>query len=216
MLSDLPIPILSDILTFLPQSDVVSTALSCKKLHSVSLERLYKRICIRKDPVYHSDLWYIDCSWTTVSGYRALHKREDQNDYIIHLKLDNLIRTLQNTTYGSLIQQVVFLDEVFHFEDSYEQLRQLVSILKEKAINIEVLDAPESILGATSILSLTNIVTDDIDKITNTNHLQSLTIKLHSNSEERVPKSLRSFESLKELILVDEESASLRILKILS
>lgn len=216
MLTELPSVVLSRILSFLPQSDVCSTAQCSKKLHHVSLERLYKRICIRKDPVYHSNIWYIDCSWTTVSGYRSLHKREDQNDYIIHLKLDRLIQSLQNVKYSSLVKEVIILDKVFNYEDSNEQLLDLIETLEDKAKNIEVLDVPDSLLKAVSITSPKKIVTDDIDQIKETKNLKSLTIQLHSNTEERFPSVLPSLNNLEELILIDEESASLRILKTLS
>lgn len=214
-ISDLPSDIWSTVLSFLPQSDVLSTALTSRKLYNVSIERLYNRICIRKDPVYHTDLWYVGSSWTTVSGYRSLHKRDDQNDYILHLKLERLIETLQDAKFSALVRKVTILDKVFSETESSSQVYELIELLREKALNIETIDAPEFLPVSLSIPSLTKFVTDDIEKLRNTKNLKSLTIKLHSNSEERIPKKLPSLQNLSELILVDEENAALRILKLL-
>jgi len=216
MLDRFPSTVISNVLAFVPQTDVVSLASCCQKLYDASVEKLYKRICIRQDPVYQTDTWYIHCSWTTVSGYRSLHKREDQNDYIIYLKLDNLIQSLQKHKYASMVKEVVILDKVFNYDENVEYLNQLINTLKKNATNIEVLEVPDLLSGAPLIPSLIKTATDDIEKVKDFDQLTSLTIKLHSNSEEIIPKTLPSLENIEELVLVDEESASLRILKILS
>ncbi|CCH42001.1 hypothetical protein BN7_1540 [Wickerhamomyces ciferrii] len=216
MLHKLADSLVTDILSFLPQSDILSTLQVSRRLYDLSITKLYKRICIRKDPVYHTDEWFIDSKWTTVSGYRSSHRREDQNDYIIYLKLERLIETLQNTKHSLLIKEVSILGDVFHYKEGEEVLRRFIFTLSERAKCIEILDANSDLVDISKFPNLTRVVTDNVNKLQNTSRLKSLVIDLPGNIDETLIKTNPNFTNLRELVLEDEEFAALRILKIFS
>ncbi|KAH3667113.1 hypothetical protein WICMUC_005460 [Wickerhamomyces mucosus] len=203
--------VLLHIIDFLPQNDLCSLSLTCKKLNKLSSTKLYQNICITRLPVMRSSRWYIDSRFSYISSLRDAMVNDEINDYVIYLKVESLIQSLRNGK-TSLVKNVTILDKVFRNEEDLKSLNELSNILKN-AENIESLDIFDHRLQEVHFPQLKQIdlTTTDGHEIAIPEDKLSITIHAHQGLLKIMdPQNLRSVKSL---TLHDAEIAGLRILK---
>lgn len=210
----LPCDVVDRIISFLPQSDVIALACSQKKFLEPCMRKLYRKIYVRRNPNLHDDGWFVESLRTEVSGLSSMFKREDQNDYLIYLKCAVLVESLAK--YGHYVREFTIYDAVFTEDSDAECLGSVIDALKRFCPNIEKLNVFDERVKAFNTPSMKNCITDDLGEIAGLQPLESLTLKLHKYSEALNLPPLDKLASLKELIVVDEEFASLRLFKRLS
>jgi hypothetical protein len=178
------------------------------------MKRLYRRIYVRSNPSLKTPLWFLDCNKTEIAGLISIAKRSDQNDYLIYLKILVLMDNLPK--YGHLVKELIIFDDVFTEKSGTDHLNDLVDSMEKHCPNLERLHIYDEKVKSFNRDSLKNMITDDLQKLDDVQPIESLTLTLHRYSEELELPDLEKFQMLRELIIEDEESASLRILKKLS
>lgn len=210
----LPPNIVGRIISFLPQEDVLSLSLTCKALHLLSMQKLYRSIYLRRNPSLRDNMWWLRSSSTEIAGIHSISKRSDQNDYVIYLRMMVLMESLLK--YGSMVKKLTIFEGVFTEESGPEYLNELIQRVRECCENLERLEVYEDGVETFNQPSLKNFITDEIGQLSNVQPLESLTLKLHKHPDEMGLPPLEIFTNLKELIIEDEEYASLRFFKKLS
>ncbi|KAM3164323.1 hypothetical protein ACU8KH_01227 [Lachancea thermotolerans] len=208
------------VMEFLNQNDLLILAQTSKKLSKVSLQNLYGRIVISKEPVMRSDEWFLDCSANYVSGYRSTKKTPDQNDIFLY----DRIKRLTESSHLALVKELVIQEDVFYDRESgLPVLQALIDRLLELD-QVEVLDIRDSALfehNYSKILELTHlrkcrvVNIGDLGKLRSLPRIKSLEISLtHPDFKPRclsddVKKSLS--DTVVELTVDDLEHSSLRL-----
>lgn len=211
---------LQEIINFLPQNELVQLGRTCLKLNKLTNIKLYSRITVRKNPVLRSGLWYIDTNETVVSGLRSNLKRPDQNDYILYLKIDNLIESLQlkGGSKLKLIKEIIIQDEVFSDKSGNEKLEEFIQLINNNCSgtlqSFEILDY-DLIKASPGGPNLTSQTINSLEAHIN-DSITKLSIILFKNMGElEIGESfnMNTLKDLKELVIHDEEFSGLRVLE---
>lgn len=215
-LETLDIEVLENILFFCNQNDLVALAQTCHALSTPAIKKLYRSIYVRRHPRLITDESFIDSWATEVAGVRNIFKRTDQNDYLIYLKLICLGESLKK--YGQLVERVAIYDDIFTEEEGLEYLITFVDIVKGYCTNLKRFSCyDERIQKLPLPPTIENLVTSDLTELDKTTHpIKSLRVHMHRYTEQHDLPNLSKLSSVEELILEDDESASLRLLKIMS
>lgn len=213
--------VLSKTSFFLNQNDLLNLAQTSKELHDdLAILKLYRSIAITRDPVRRTDVWFIDCGRTYLSGYRALKKTADQNDLFLYDRIERLIES----PHLHHVRELVIQDSVFQDRTTGDQLlRQLL----DKIIDldqIELLDIRDPLLfheyemKTLKLTKLKNVRLIDVGSIEMTKSLHNLNslewaLQFPTMPSENLTPEVINFLSTKlekaELVFDDAETSSL-------
>ncbi|KAH3686244.1 hypothetical protein WICPIJ_002780 [Wickerhamomyces pijperi] len=220
MLQDLPISALVNIISFLPQNDTLTLCHTSKFLHTIASQKLYRNIAIQRTPVLRTNKWYIDSTYTYITTPRNPTSKEAA-DYVLMLKLERLLESLnlkvnkgEKSVYADSVHNFMLFNGSFHdFENGLAILNQLIVTLKQNCENMERFHNSQDGLIHVDFHNLTHDTIYVDPEHENTTYIpndkESLTIQAYQGKFEL--DNVESLASLKELVIFDEELASLRI-----
>lgn len=126
----------SNVAFYLSQRDLTKLSLVSKRFSNViALPKLYHTIHVTKHPILRSDLCYIDCGTTYISGFRSIIKSTDQNDLFLYDRIERFLETPDEKL--KLVKEFIIDNDIF-FDRTNSII--LVEKLLSKLIGLGVLE----------------------------------------------------------------------------
>lgn len=221
-LQDLPKNILTNIVSFLPQNETLTLSHTSQLLHHIASRKLYQNIIIQRTPVLRSSKWYIDSTYTYITTTRKNPSNKEVFDYVLLLKLERLLESLQlkvGKKYAQYVENFMLFGGAFlDLDNGLQVFNELLVILKKDCVNLKRFhNSQEGLIH----LDFENLIHDTIyvdpqhgDITLIPQGKESLTIQTYQGDFKL--DNLNALKTLKELVLFDEELGGLRILKEIS
>ncbi|CCE81638.1 Piso0_002300 [Millerozyma farinosa CBS 7064] len=180
-LSSLPKNILRNIIGFLPQQDVINLARTNFDFYEICMEKLYRRIIIRLEPILQPSnrdirgIDYIDSKQTVVYGLKKALNREDQLK-IINARIQVLILSLKIN--GGLLDYIEELTVYGRLDATTgSSVAELVSLFQGKSLKkllITDYKLRRAIRNSLKLKAYQSLESVTIDKVSDFNHIDEL------------------------------------------
>lgn len=180
-LSSLPKNILRNIIGFLPQQDVINLARTNFDFYEICMEKLYRRIIIRLEPILQPSnrdirgIDYIDAKQTVVYGLKKVLDREDQLK-IINARIQVLILSLKIN--GGLLDYIEELTVYGRLDATTgSSVTELVSLFQGKSLKkllITDYKLRRAVRNSLKLEVYQSLESVTIDKVSDLNHIHEL------------------------------------------
>lgn len=224
--------VLSELLSYLPQNELLSVSRTNRFFHELVSARLMKNLVFRSHPSLKSKrYWLISSGQTVVGGTRDIyHLSDGANEKVL---AEKLLAFKAAISYKPILscESLVVGEKMFLTKEGYELLLDLVLELIRKSRDLKVIEIRDKalreevnriVLSKGGYPTLESIIVDSIPEICSLAkfpNLRLLTViverdnLLEYGADFDFESLARPLSKISSLTIIDDEDASLRILR---